>query len=311
MLVSIVVVTYNSAVYLEECLESIKKQSYNELELIVTDDCSKDDTIRIAKDWIERNKDRFKAAIVLESQNNTGVAGNCNRGLDAAKGKWAKFIAGDDLLANERSIETYVSSIPLNKNIGTLFSDIYQLKSGETKLISCRNKDIMFGDGVGANEQYKILIKENFIPAISAFLYLPAIKAVGGYDESIPMCEDGVLWINLTKKGYLLSYINIPLVIYRIHSGSLVGQFHNKINIRLLEDQIKVLERFKIPGHRGLWRIHFRWLKLILVAVCRISEKHIGLSKVLMFIYRLSLHSANLMYFKYVRKKKIEQGEKI
>lgn len=80
------------------------------------------------------------------------------------------------------------------------------------------------------------------------FLYLPAIKAVGGYDESIPMCEDGVLWINLTKKGYLLSYINKPLVIYIVHSGSLVGQFHNKINIRLLEDQIKVLERFKIPG---------------------------------------------------------------
>lgn len=304
MLVSIVVVTYNSAEYLEECLESIRKQSYNELELIVTDDCSKDDTVRIAKDWIVRNKDRFKVAKVLETLKNTGVAGNCNRGLNAVNGIWAKFIAGDDLLADEHSIEAYVQALPREQRIGCVFSDIYQLEEGEKHNVSLKNRDIMFNEGVTVFEQYKLMIKENFIPAISAFIYVPAIREVGGYDESIPMCEDGVLWINLTKNGYLLSYINMPLVIYRVHSDSLVGQFHNKINIRLLEDQIKVLERFKIPGHRGLWRIHFRWLKQNLVAVCRISEKHIGLSKVLMFFYKLSLHFVNLMYFEYVRKKK-------
>lgn len=304
MLVSVVVVTYNSAAYLEECLESIKVQSYNEIELIVTDDCSKDNTVEIANKWIETNLHRFVYAHVIETPQNTGVAGNCNRGLNAVNGIWAKFIAGDDLLADEHAIEAYVQALPREQRIGCVFSDIYQLKEGEKHIVSCKNRDIMFNDGVTVFEQYKLMIKENFIPASSAFIYVPAIREVGGYDESIPMCEDGVLWINLTRNGYLLSYINIPLVIYRVHSGSLVGQFHNKINIRLLEDQIKVLERFKIPGHRGLWRIHFRWLKQILVAVCRISEKHIGLSKVLMFFYRLSLHLVNLMYFEYVRKKK-------
>ena len=304
MLVSVVVVTYNSSQYLEECLESIRKQSYIELELIVTDDCSKDNTVEIANKWIETNRQRFVSARVIEALKNTGVAGNCNRGLNAVSGDWAKFIAGDDLLADEHTIETYVKEIPLDQRIGSVFSDIFLLKDGEKKNVFCKNRDIMFGNGITALDQYKILIKENFLPATSAFFYVPAIKDVGGYDETIPMCEDGVLWINLTKRRYLLYYINNPLVVYRIHDSSLVGQFHNKINVRLLEDQIKVLDRYKIPGHRGLWKIHFRWLRQLLIEVCRMSEKHIGLSKILMFIYRLSLHSANWAYFSFVRASK-------
>ena len=304
MLVSVVVVTYNSSQYLEECLESIRKQSYIELELILTDDCSKDNTVEVAKGWIETNRNRFVSARVLETSKNTGVAGNCNRGLNAVNGEWAKFIAGDDLLADKHTIETYVNKIPKGLKIGSIFSDIYQLKDGVKKQVSCRNRDIFFRGRVTANEQNRILIKENFLPATSAFFYVPAIKDVGGYDETIPMCEDGVLWINLTKKRYLLYYINNPLVVYRIHDSSLVGQFHNKINVRLLEDQIKVLDRYKIPGHRGLWKIHFRWLRQLLIEVCRMSKKHIGLSKILMFIYRLSLHSANWVYFSFVRARK-------
>lgn len=304
MLVSIVVVTYNSAEFLVECLESIRAQSYRELELIVTDDSSKDNTVDIAKQWIENNRSRFVSAFLLETLYNTGVAGNCNRGLNAVNGKWAKFIAGDDLLADRNTIETYVNRIPKRLNIGSIFSDIYQLKDGTKKRVLCKNRDIFFHGGVTANEQNKILIKENFIPAPSAFFYVSAIKNVGGYDETIPMCEDGVLWINLTKNGYLLYYINKPLVVYRVHGSSLVGQFHSKINVRLLNDQIKILDRYKIPGHRGLWKIHFKWLKSLLLEICKLSTKHVKFSQFLMFIYRLCLHSVNRVYFVFLKLRK-------
>ena len=58
-LVSIIVVTYNSSLYVRETLESAKRQSYRNLELIVTDDASKDDTVKICREWIENNKNRF------------------------------------------------------------------------------------------------------------------------------------------------------------------------------------------------------------------------------------------------------------
>ena len=301
MLVSVVVVTYNSAKYLEECLESIKVQSYNEIELVVTDDCSIDNTVEIATKWVSANRSRFVSVRVLETPKNTGVAGNCNRGFAAINGEWAKFIAGDDLLADEHTIEEYVNKVPQGLRIGSVFSDIYQLKKGKKKRVLCKNRDIMFCKGITANLQYKIILKENFLPAPSAFFYVPAIKEVGGYDESIPMCEDGVLWMNLTKSDYLLYYLNAPLVVYRIHDDSLVGQFRNKINTRLLSNQIKVIDQYKIPGHKGLWKIHFNWLRFLLIKVCQKSANHDRKSQILMFVYRLSLHSVNKVYFGWIR----------
>lgn len=59
ILVSVVVITYNSEKYILETLESIKTQSYKNLELIISDDCSKDDTVMICRDWLDKEGERF------------------------------------------------------------------------------------------------------------------------------------------------------------------------------------------------------------------------------------------------------------
>ena len=58
-LVSVILVTYNSAKFVTETLESIKEQSYDNIELIITDDCSFDGTVEVCNNWIEKNKTRF------------------------------------------------------------------------------------------------------------------------------------------------------------------------------------------------------------------------------------------------------------
>jgi alpha-1,3-rhamnosyltransferase len=70
-LVSIVVITYNSSSYVIETLESIKAQTYQNIELIVSDDCSKDKTVDVCKKWIEKNKQRFVRTelITIEKRN--------------------------------------------------------------------------------------------------------------------------------------------------------------------------------------------------------------------------------------------------
>ena len=78
-LVSIVVITYNSAEYVLETLESAKIQTYQNIELIVSDDCSKDDTVRICREWLEQNGERFVRTDLVMSNKNTGVPANCNR----------------------------------------------------------------------------------------------------------------------------------------------------------------------------------------------------------------------------------------
>ena len=95
-LVSIVIITYNSSTTIVETLDSVKRQTYSNIELIVSDDCSADNTVEVVKGWMERNKSRFVRAKLIESDVNTGVAVNLNRGNKDARGIWLKSIAGDD-----------------------------------------------------------------------------------------------------------------------------------------------------------------------------------------------------------------------
>ena len=85
-LVSIVVITYNSSKYVLETLESAKAQTYQNIELIITDDCSTDNTVAVCKEWLEKNEDRFVKAELVTSPCNTGVPANLNRGVKKAQG---------------------------------------------------------------------------------------------------------------------------------------------------------------------------------------------------------------------------------
>ena len=85
-LVSIIVVTYNSSKYILETLESAKDQTYKNIELIVTDDSSKDNTVELCKEWMQKNSARFVRTEVITVPQNSGIAANCNRGVNAAEG---------------------------------------------------------------------------------------------------------------------------------------------------------------------------------------------------------------------------------
>ena len=112
-LVSVVVITYNSARTVLDTLDSIANQTYQNIELIISDDCSQDDTVSVVNTWVEENKNRFISVKILTVEKNTGLVKNCNRGRKAAKGEWIKGIAGDDMLMPD-AIEEYIKFILAN-----------------------------------------------------------------------------------------------------------------------------------------------------------------------------------------------------
>ena len=121
-LVTVVILTYNSEEFVIETLESIKAQTYSNIELIISDDCSCDHTVDQCNEWVENNKEYFVNTLVLTVTANTGTAGNCNRALANSKGKWLKFLGADDLLSPD-AIENYIKFAALNLNINALFAE--------------------------------------------------------------------------------------------------------------------------------------------------------------------------------------------
>ena len=75
-LVSITVITYNSAKYVIETLESAKAQTYQNIELIISDDHSTDNTVKDCRQWIEKNKEWFIRTVLITIPENTGVPAN-------------------------------------------------------------------------------------------------------------------------------------------------------------------------------------------------------------------------------------------
>jgi glycosyltransferase involved in cell wall biosynthesis len=92
--VSICIPTYNGDAYLAECIESALAQSFADIEVIVVDDCSSDDTLLIARRYASRD-DRVR---VSQNSENLGLVQNWNRSVRLARGEWVKFLHQDDRL---------------------------------------------------------------------------------------------------------------------------------------------------------------------------------------------------------------------
>jgi len=76
--VTIIVITYNSSKYIHETLECAKSQTCTNIELIVSDDCSKDTVVDPARNWIDENKERLGRIELITIEKNTGVPAKCN-----------------------------------------------------------------------------------------------------------------------------------------------------------------------------------------------------------------------------------------
>lgn len=239
-LVSVVVITYNSSKTVVDTLDSIAEQSYSNIELIVTDDSSKDNTVSVVEKWVEEHKGVFKQVEVVQVDENSGVTANANRGVAVSRGEWIKIIAGDDMLM-PNAIERFVAVA--SKQGGDFFFARMELFYDDPIRDVSVDRTVFFEEAyrifrsrLSALDQYDIIrYSNNFCPAPAAFFSRRAFDRVGGFDLSIAMVEDMPLWLKATGKGYTLQFIDEPLVRYRIGAGSVQGKDCFAVARRLLK----------------------------------------------------------------------------
>lgn len=217
-LVTIIVITYNSSKYVLETLESVKAQIYQNIELIVSDDSSTDNTVEICRNWIEENKNRFVNTKLITVENNTGIAPNCNRGLYNAKGDWVKFIAGDDLLYTN-CIQLYYEEILRDPQIEILFSNI-----SVNGTIRKSNQELLSFFSLEVDSQYVKLLDGNILSAPASFFRRSTLTKLGGFDERFKLFEDFPFYIKALKAKKRFYFIDKYLVDYRVEGAGISTQ---------------------------------------------------------------------------------------
>ncbi len=222
-LVSVPVITYNSSKFVLETLESIKSQTYQNIELIISDDCSTDNTVELCQNWVKKNKERFVHTRIITSETNTGVSANLNRAEAACQGEWIKGIAGDDLLMPD-CVESCLEYVRVHPDTIFLFGKITAFGIDNRKNVFFENQvfDYSFFEQNIDQQLDRLIFGGNCIPASTCFYNrIKIIEYDIINDERIPLLEDWPKWITVLKKNIKLNFIDSKLVKYRIHNESL------------------------------------------------------------------------------------------
>lgn len=219
VLVSACVITYNSSRTVVETLDSIYAQTYPRLELIISDDCSTDDTVEVCRKWLETHKDRFEDTSIIQMEKNGGIAANLNFVIRATKGEWLKSIAGDDLLL-PNCISDNMEFVSRNENDGVIFSNVREFYvDAEGKRVLTDNyqpaESAKKYYAMAAEEQYNRILSLCFTPSNSVF-WKRSVAVTHPFPEQYPYNEDDPHWLHLTKEGIKLSYFDKTTVLYRI-----------------------------------------------------------------------------------------------
>ena len=207
ILVSIIIPCYNSENYIYECLNSVLNQTYTNIEIILINDYSNDNTIAI----INHFADEDKRLIVINNSQNMGVAFCRNLGIVKSKGEYLCFLDSDDTWDLNK----------IQKQLNFMLSNEYSL-SYTYYTIFDNNSNERIINKLPSFVKYQNLLYGNCIPLSSVMLKRTSIGELRFQKIGH---EDYLFWLSYLKKniyGYLL---NENLMYYRIHSNSIS---HNK-----------------------------------------------------------------------------------
>jgi len=224
MTIACVVISFNSSETIIETLNSIYEQDYKDIELVISDDCSNDDTCDLVDKWLVQSKSRFVKCLFLKSKTNKGISNNLNIALSNVESDWVKTLAADDLL-RKTSISRYVYYLKNYNSELFFYSKIHPFSTSTLEIpigfktyfnkaisISKLNKSI--------KDQYDYLFEYNYIFSPAIFFNLKVFKITGGFDTDIPLLDDYPFFINVTKASINMFYIDEFLVDYRLSESS-------------------------------------------------------------------------------------------
>lgn len=215
LLVSVIVPCYNHAKYINECLNSIKNQTYKNIEIILIDDGSTDDSDMVIKKWIDNNPD---CHISYLSQENHGVTKTLNKMINIAKGEYITLCASDDVLL-ENSVEIRLSYLQKHRNLKAVIGDANVIGTNSEFIEESAMKSLYSANYERLKTNIVVELVLNWSVVGPTFLADKSLyEQVGLYDESLQI-EDKEFYLRLLSNN-LLGFLPYNVAQYRIHSSN-------------------------------------------------------------------------------------------
>ena len=206
-LVSIITPAYNVAAYIAETIESVLAQTYTNWEMLIVNDCSKDNTAEIVQSYAAKDK-RIK---LINLKQNSGAAVARNTAIQNAKGRYIAFLDSDDLWKKEK----------LQKQIEFMQQNDYAFTYSSYEHFKETKENIQNQVQIPKSLNYNQALKGNQIGCLTVMLDR---KQIANIHFTTQKHEDYILWLNILKQGITAYGIQESLELYRTgNSKSISG----------------------------------------------------------------------------------------
>ncbi|MFT6905644.1 MAG: glycosyltransferase involved in cell wall biosynthesis [Oleiphilaceae bacterium] len=266
-LVSVVVPSYNYASYLEKRIESILNQTYPNIEIIVIDDYSHDNSVEVLQKYASHPNIR----LVCKDKNEGWISTN-NQGAELALGEYVLFAQCDDV-CDPTMVERLVESMQQHPSAGVSFCrSLLVDREGNSLDEDYDGRDVDFKEAckedvlLSKHQMALFLLNACVIPNLSALLIKKeCFETIGSFSHDYKVCSDWDWYFRVVER-YDVAYIASPLNHFMQHDATIRSSTKDKIifeeYFRLLLSNIKkidlsLIERFKVRWRAaGLWSEH-------------------------------------------------------
>jgi glycosyltransferase involved in cell wall biosynthesis len=212
-MVSIIIPAYNQAQYLRQAITSVLTQTWRDVEIVVVDDGSTDETSSVVDEYCDDPRLR-----VIE-QVNEGVGAARNRGIRESRGKYLCFLDADDWYHAEK-VARQVAQLEAAPEVDWVYCDIIEVDAQGRPASDYsvgRMRTVLSGDIVES------LLIGGYFPPHTVMVRRSALDGVGGFDRDLDGNADYDLWLRLAISGRRVEFLPERLAYYRRYDGQMSG----------------------------------------------------------------------------------------
>lgn len=258
-LVSVVIPCYNHENFVQDSIQSVVNQDYENIELIIIDDGSKDNSVLKILEMVELCEKRF-IRFDFRSRPNQGLSSTLNEALEWCNGKYFSPLASDDqMLENKTTIQ--VECLEKNRKIPAVFSGVKRIDENNKELNKFLNNNRFYNFE-------EIIMHEYYLPACTQMIRMDIVKDIGGYNSNL-FIEDWYMWLKLSMYGDLY-YMSDILCLYRLHSSNI-----SKNLAKMQKGRLAVLYCFKENNYYEKALKNIYWVNMVETYVDGKKSKYI------------------------------------